>query len=162
MLTLNPSDTKTLSQDLAAQNLAGLRKATACYADRVTPERTLEGDTLASGFSSRSRCVWPTPASTIGSTSGGRCGSHGPTVSLTAIDRSAELAAHFTRDPRPVSAGMPDLRGILGAPIKPARQTSGSAQILSTGSAAPRLFLTKTRAMPWPHPPMPFPRRRHP
>jgi hypothetical protein len=40
VLTLNATDTKTLSQVLA-----GLRKATACYADRVTMERILEGDT---------------------------------------------------------------------------------------------------------------------
>lgn len=40
VLTLNPSDTKTLSQALA-----GLRKATACHADRVTMERILEDNT---------------------------------------------------------------------------------------------------------------------
>lgn len=40
LLTLNASDAKTLSQ-----SLAGLRKATACYADRVTMERILEDDT---------------------------------------------------------------------------------------------------------------------
>jgi hypothetical protein len=40
MLTLNASDTKTLSQ-----TLTGLRKATACYADRVTMKRILEDNT---------------------------------------------------------------------------------------------------------------------
>ncbi len=40
VLTLNASDTKTLSQAMA-----GLRKATACHADRVTMERILEDDT---------------------------------------------------------------------------------------------------------------------
>jgi hypothetical protein len=40
VLTLNASDAKTLSRALA-----GLRKATACYADRVTMERILEDDT---------------------------------------------------------------------------------------------------------------------
>ena len=40
VLTLDASDTKTLSKALA-----GLRKATACYADRVTMERILEDDT---------------------------------------------------------------------------------------------------------------------
>ncbi|MGD9804697.1 MAG: hypothetical protein AB7E81_05890 [Hyphomicrobiaceae bacterium] len=40
VLTLNASGTKTLSQALA-----GLRKATACYADRVTMERILEDNT---------------------------------------------------------------------------------------------------------------------
>ena len=40
VLTLNPSDAKTL-----AQALAGLRKATACHADGVTMERILEDDT---------------------------------------------------------------------------------------------------------------------
>jgi hypothetical protein len=40
VLTLNASDTKTLSQVLA-----GLRKATACHADGVTMERILEDDT---------------------------------------------------------------------------------------------------------------------
>lgn len=40
VLTLNTSDTKTLSQAMA-----GLRKATACHADRVTMERILEDDT---------------------------------------------------------------------------------------------------------------------
>lgn len=40
MLTLNPSDARTL-----AQALAGLRKATACHADGVTMERILEDDT---------------------------------------------------------------------------------------------------------------------
>lgn len=40
VLTLNPSDTKTLSQALA-----GLGKATACHADRVTMERILEDNT---------------------------------------------------------------------------------------------------------------------
>jgi hypothetical protein len=39
-LTLNASDTKTLSQALA-----GLRKATACHADGVMMERILEDDT---------------------------------------------------------------------------------------------------------------------
>jgi hypothetical protein len=38
--TLNASDSKTLSQALT-----GLRKVTACYADRVTMERILEDDT---------------------------------------------------------------------------------------------------------------------
>lgn len=40
VLTLNASDTQTLSQALA-----GLRKATACHADGVTMERTVEDDT---------------------------------------------------------------------------------------------------------------------
>lgn len=40
LLTLNASDTETLSQALA-----GLRKATACHADGVTMERILEDDT---------------------------------------------------------------------------------------------------------------------
>lgn len=40
LLTLSASDTKALSQALA-----GLRKATACHADRVTMERILEDDT---------------------------------------------------------------------------------------------------------------------
>lgn len=40
VLTLNASDTQTL-----AQALAGLRKATACSADGITMERTLEDDT---------------------------------------------------------------------------------------------------------------------
>ncbi len=40
VLTLNASDTKTLSQALG-----GLRKATACHADGVTMERILEDDT---------------------------------------------------------------------------------------------------------------------
>ena len=40
VLTLNPSDTQTLSQALA-----GLRKATACHADGVTMERIVEDDT---------------------------------------------------------------------------------------------------------------------
>jgi hypothetical protein len=40
VLTLNASDTKTLSQALA-----GLRKATACHADGVMMERILEDDT---------------------------------------------------------------------------------------------------------------------
>jgi hypothetical protein len=40
VLTLDASDTKTLSKALV-----GLRKATACYADRVTMERILEDDT---------------------------------------------------------------------------------------------------------------------
>jgi len=40
VLTLNASDTKTLSQALA-----GLRKATACHADGVTMERIVEDDT---------------------------------------------------------------------------------------------------------------------
>lgn len=40
VLTLNASDTQTLSQALA-----GLRKATACSADGVTMERILEDDT---------------------------------------------------------------------------------------------------------------------
>lgn len=40
VLTLNASDAKTL-----AQALASLRKAMACYADRVTMERILEDDT---------------------------------------------------------------------------------------------------------------------
>jgi hypothetical protein len=39
-LTLNASDAKTL-----AQALAGLRKTTACHADRVTMERILQEDT---------------------------------------------------------------------------------------------------------------------
>jgi hypothetical protein len=39
-LTLNASDSKTLSQALV-----GLRKSTACYADRVTMERILEDNT---------------------------------------------------------------------------------------------------------------------
>jgi len=40
VLTLNAADTEILSQALA-----GLRKATACYADRVSMERILEDDT---------------------------------------------------------------------------------------------------------------------
>lgn len=40
VLTLNASDTKTLSQAMV-----GLRKATACQADRVMMERILEDDT---------------------------------------------------------------------------------------------------------------------
>lgn len=40
VLTLNASDTKTLSQVLT-----GLRKATACHADGITMERILEDDT---------------------------------------------------------------------------------------------------------------------
>ena len=40
VLTLDASDTRTLSQALA-----GLRKATACHADGVTMERILEEDT---------------------------------------------------------------------------------------------------------------------
>ncbi len=40
VLTLNASDTQTLTQALA-----GLRKATACHADTVTMERILEDDT---------------------------------------------------------------------------------------------------------------------
>lgn len=40
VLTLSASDAQTLSQALA-----GLRKATACYADRVTMERIVEDDT---------------------------------------------------------------------------------------------------------------------
>jgi hypothetical protein len=40
LLTLNSSDSQTLSQALA-----GLRKATACSADGVTMERILEDDT---------------------------------------------------------------------------------------------------------------------
>jgi hypothetical protein len=44
-LTLNASDTKTLSQALA-----GLRKATACHADGVMMERILEDDTPGIGF----------------------------------------------------------------------------------------------------------------
>lgn len=40
VLTLNASDAKTL-----AQALAGLHKAMACHADRVTMERILEDDT---------------------------------------------------------------------------------------------------------------------
>ncbi|GEP61157.1 hypothetical protein [Reyranella soli] len=40
VLTLNTSDAKTL-----AKALGGLRKSTACYADRVTMERILEDDT---------------------------------------------------------------------------------------------------------------------
>lgn len=40
VLTLNASDTKTLSQAMA-----GLRKVTACHADGVTMERILEDDT---------------------------------------------------------------------------------------------------------------------
>jgi hypothetical protein len=40
MLALNASDTKTLSKALA-----GLRKVTACHAERVTMERILEDDT---------------------------------------------------------------------------------------------------------------------
>ena len=45
VLTLNASDTKTLSQALA-----GLRKATACHADGVTMERIIEDDTLGIRF----------------------------------------------------------------------------------------------------------------
>src|SRR5262249_4101191 len=40
VMTLNASDTKTLSQALA-----GLRKATACHADGAMMERILEDDT---------------------------------------------------------------------------------------------------------------------
>lgn len=40
VLTLNASDAKAL-----AKALAGLRKVTACYADRVTMQRILEDDT---------------------------------------------------------------------------------------------------------------------